>query len=234
MADSFIESLWQLSPWLSTGAKNELAALEELFTVFPGKPIKEVVKELKKYRKTQLLSGGVMAERARALRANEGFDGGPAEDEQTLVGAFAAMKAAEIQKLAKALGITLIDKNDQEYFRQWLRTGAIPPTAEERVRLEAEEYTARGLAVLNRTLDELSQDSIDELMAIADQVGKKLKITGLALFTEGLGFPAVKKSVPAVKKQLRQDLDNLALARFKGVQIRGTLGQSEGGTSYTK
>ncbi|MBQ3333641.1 MAG: hypothetical protein IJG83_09500, partial [Thermoguttaceae bacterium] len=140
-----------------------------------------------------------------------------------LVGADAAMKAVEIKNLAKALGITLIDKNDQEYFRQWLRTGAIPPTAEERVRLEAEEYTARGLAVLNRTPNELSPDSIDELMAIADQVGKKLKITGLALFTEGLGFPAVKKSVPAVKKQLRQDIGNLALTRLKGISIRDTL-----------
>lgn len=225
MADSFIESLRQLSPWLSTGAKNELAALEDLFTVFPGKPIKEVVKELKKYRKTQLLSASVMAERARAFRMNEGFDGGPAEDEQTLVGAFVAMKAAEIKNLAKALGITLIDKNDQEYFRQWLRTGALPPSAEERVRLAAEEYIARGRAILNRTPHELSPDSIDELMAIADQVGKKLKLAGLCLFAEGLGYPAVKKSVSAVKKELRQDLDNLALARLKGVNIRGMFGQ---------
>lgn len=221
MSKSFLDAVLSLAPFLDASSKGELAALRELLDLFPGQSLKSVAAEWKKYQKARLCSPEGFGDRIDAWRHGVGPDGSPREELAALRLDFLQMTATQIKAVGKRFEIAVGAKTDADVFFRWLETGIKPPTPQEQDRAQILERVEEARTLRDRALAELSDESISEIVALAERVKAEFKVAGLRVFAEEFGYPPPKPnaSTAAVLKSLRQALDNLALARFKAAQI---------------
>lgn len=224
---TLLQALQAFAPVLNAAAQKELGALEELLTTFQAPSFLELKTELLKFQKT------LQKERQKLAKTPEGFvariadfqngvspDFGEPDTVETLVADFGKASGPVVKAVAKKFAIALVDKKDADAFERWLKTGVKPPTVEERLQAEIAPEIQAALELRDQTRRELTPETIEQIILVAERVKTAFKTPGLALFMRGLDVVPTTKSAAAMIKELRRFLEEFALNRFKATQIR--------------
>lgn len=222
-----LQAFQALTPVLNAAAQRELKALEELLTTFQAASLVELKTELLKFKKT------LQKERQKLAKTPEGFvaritdfqngvvpEGGEPDTVETLVADFGKASNTLVKAVAKKFDIALVDKKDVDAFERWLKTGVKPPTVEERLQAEIAPEIDAALELRDQTRRELTPETIEQIMLVAERVKTVHKVPGLTLFMRGVDVVPTAKTAAALIKELRNFLEDYALNRFKATQIR--------------
>ena len=215
-----LQALQGFAPALNAAAKKELDALVELFSTFRATSIAELKNALVKERKAFAKTPEGFVARIADFQNGVAPNFGAPDSVETLVADFRKATGPTVKAIAKKFDVALVDKNDADAFERWLKTGVKPPTVEERLQAEIEPEIQAALELRDQTRRELTPETIDQIMLVAERVKTAHKIPGLALFMRGLDVVPTAKSAAALVKELRNFLEDYALNRFKATQIR--------------
>lgn len=212
---NLIQFLQTIAPYLNKDLLKEANALCELCQTFDVVNIKDLGKLILEWKKKEKKSPEGIASRVKAFIQAQSKDEQPKETLEAITDDFKKLSATAVKTLGKTLSINLVDKNDVDIFVNWIQTGTKPPTAEEKLQQELQETVAQAIQLLDSNLIELSQESIDQILDIAESVSKKHKIIGLKQFIYGLHYEPIGKSKKAMLKDFSAQLHSEMLSRFK-------------------
>ena len=214
---TFVEFLQKMTPFLSSDLKKEAHELIAIFQTLGVEKVSDISKPLFDQQKKLKSSANIMIKRIETFKGNATNNSEePCEDSiETLINDFKKMTSPDIKKIAKKFDVNLSTQADVEAFACWLSTGVKPPTQEERIRNEIEPYLQRAIQIRDKNLDELTKESTDEILAIADEIRKKYNVAGLKVFIKGLGREAIGNTAVEIRKEIASILLQTANCRFK-------------------
>lgn len=221
---TFLQMLQTAEPFLAADMKNEIKALDELMQTLQVDNVKDLARQIIKFRDKIRKSPEGFVERVQEYQNAVANSQTSEETVETLTNDFKKLSATNIKAIAKKLDVNLSNSKDAEVFAYWLETGVKPPTAEELLKQELSSYIEATIKLRDQSLQDLKEDVADAILEIAENVHKKHKLVGLKEYMIGLGLGPQGKTKASLIKQLKSHLANLALSRFK---IHANFGQSQ-------
>lgn len=212
---TFLQLLQVLEQFLSSEMKKEIKALIELMQALHVDNIKDLSKQIVDFQnKMRKSPEGLSARICDYLNAkNDSKE--PEDSVESLTNDFKKLASAGVKSVAKNFDLNLSSSKDAELFAEWLRTGTRPPTKEELLKQNLGDSLEKTLLLRDKDSGNLSEETISEILQIAEDVFKKHKLAGLKEYMVGLGLDPQGKGKAALVNQIKSHLGNLALSRLK-------------------
>lgn len=212
---TFLQLLQVLEQFLSSEMKKEFKALIDLMQTLHVDSIRDLSKQIVDFQnKIRKSPEGLSARIQDYLNAKN--DSRESEDSvESLTNDFKKLPSTGVKAIAKKFDLNLSTSKDAELFAEWLQTGTRPPTKEEQLKQDLDDYVKKTLQLRDRDHRNLSEETTSEMLQIAEDVFKKHKIAGLKEYMVGLGLDPQGKSKATLINQIKSHLGNLALSRFK-------------------
>ena len=212
---TFLQLLQVLEQFLSSEMKKEFKALIDLMQTLHVDSIRDLSKQIVDFQnKIRKSPEGLSARIQDYLTAkNDSRESG--DSVESLTNDFKKLPSTGVKAIAKKFDLNLSTSKDAELFAEWLQTGIRPPTKEEQLKQDLDDYIKKTLQLRDRDHRNLSEETTSEMLQIAEDVFKKHKIAGLKEYMVGLGLDPQGKSKATLINQIKSHLGNLALSRFK-------------------
>ncbi len=208
---SIIDQIEQLASLCNTALKKELTSLVAIMREVGAATVAELKKPIADAVKAQRTSTAGFTKRVQARLDNQPT----AEAIETLVSDFKTLNATTVKGIAKKFELNITSKSDADSFEKWLRTGIKPPTQEELIANEIDELALKAIDMRDQSRSELKNETINEIMDIAEGIKKKHKVPGLRLFLAAFGLTPTGTTAQSMIKDIKGFLDALAIDRIK-------------------
>ncbi|MBP5623188.1 MAG: hypothetical protein J6X44_14370, partial [Thermoguttaceae bacterium] len=212
---TFLQLLQVLEQFLSSEMKKEFKALIDLMQTLHVDSIRHLSKQIVDFQNKIRKSPEGLSARIQNYLGAKNDSRGSEDSVESLTNDFKKLPSAGVKVIAKKYDLNLSTSKDAELFAEWLQTGTRPPTKEELLKQDLDDYIKKTLQLRDRDHRNLSEETTSEILQIAEDVFKKHKIAGLKEYMVGLGLDPQGKTKATLINQIKSHLGNLALSRFK-------------------